>query len=168
MKFLNWYSGLLYYLCIIAPDEPLFHTAVESQHHEKFLVRGPPPVLKSGDKSVEGEVPVFIVIILVQFDFVQKNNNDDDGNHSTPGVDSTHSVHLNNRDCHVKDNQTKCINHCPQKMFLNNSFKIVLYCNSDFFTFEIYHGCFNFIRSITWLLFFFHAKFNSTVCCPYY
>lgn len=47
-----------------------------------------------GDQGVEGELPVLIVIILVQFDFVQENNNDDDGDHGTSGVDSTHRVHL--------------------------------------------------------------------------
>lgn len=81
-------------LCIIAPDEALFHTAVESQHHQKFLVRGPPPVAERGDQGVEGELPVLIVIILVQFDLVQENNNDDDGDYGTSGVDSTHRVHL--------------------------------------------------------------------------
>lgn len=111
-----------YYLCIIAPDEALFHTAVESQHHQKFLVRGPPPVAERGDQGVEGELPVLIVIILVQFDFVQQNNNDDDGDHGTSGVDSTHRVHLSNRDCHVKENQAKYVDHCPHILFLNDTF----------------------------------------------
>lgn len=67
-------------------------------------------MLKRGDQGVEGEVPVLVVVILVQLDFVQENDNNDDGNDGTSGVDSTNRVHLNNGDCHVKENQTKCIN----------------------------------------------------------
>lgn len=53
------------YLCKVTANKPLFHTAVECEHHQESLVRRIPPVLEGSDNEVEGEFAILVVIVFV-------------------------------------------------------------------------------------------------------
>ena len=82
------------YLSKISANKSLLYPTIECQHHQQFLVGRVPPVLERLRRQLERQLPLLSTTLLVQLDFVQRKNDDQEGNNCTSSVNATYCVYL--------------------------------------------------------------------------